>query len=279
MKRIDQLSLGWRTDLIFPRFDAHVIERSDHWLIRTPHNPTYWWGNFLLYPRAPREGDAHAWLAAFDEEIASVQPQSRHIAIGVDAAAPFELPPDFAAAGLCACETTVLSLRAGRLRTTAKVLPAGLVARPLRLAAESPLAIEQQVASDDDGHEPVGYRVFRERQMQRYAAMELARLGHWFGVLARTPQGQAMTAGCGLFRDGTLGRFQYVSTHPAWRRRGLCTALVHAVCRHGFEAMGLDTLVIAADPDDVAIGIYESLGFERTASAWQLERRPADDHR
>jgi hypothetical protein len=40
LKRIDQLSLGWRTDLIFPRFDAQVVERADHWLIPTPHNPT-----------------------------------------------------------------------------------------------------------------------------------------------------------------------------------------------------------------------------------------------
>jgi predicted GNAT family acetyltransferase len=65
-----------------------------------------------------------------------------------------------------------------------------------------------------------------------------------------------------------------VSTHPAWRRRGLCTALVHAVCRHGFEGMGLDTLVMVADPDDVAIGVYESLGYRRGTSTWQFERPP-----
>jgi RimJ/RimL family protein N-acetyltransferase len=279
LKRIEQLSPGWRTDLIFPRFDAQIIERPDHWLIRTPHNPTYWWGNFLLYDRAPRQGEALAWLAAFDMEIARPQPQSRHIAIGIDDASPFELPSDFGAAGLDVSETTVLCLRAGRLRAASKALPAGLAARPLRLAEESGVAVTQQVASDDDGHEPTGYRIFRERQMRRYAAMEAAGLGHWFGVLASTPQGPEMVAGCGLFRDGTLGRFQYVSTHPAWRRRGLCTALVHAVCRQGFEAMGLDTLVIAADPHDVAIAIYESLGFERVASSWHLERRPPDDHR
>jgi len=42
---------------------------------------------------------------------------------------------------------------------------------------------------------------------------------------------------------------------------GLGSALVHAVCRHGFDAMRLESLVIIADPQDVAIGVYESLGF------------------
>ena len=63
-------------------------------------------------------------------------------------------------------------------------------------------------------------------------------------------------------------------THPLWRRRGLCSALIHAVCSHGFDRMGLDTLVIVADPDDVAIGLYEALGFERGASTWHLEKAP-----
>ena len=74
--------------------------------------------------------------------------------------------------------------------------------------------------------------------------------------------------------DLIFARFQCVSTHPDSRRRGLCTALVHAACRHGFGAMGLRTLVMVADPDDVAIGVYESLGFRRGAGAWQFERPP-----
>jgi RimJ/RimL family protein N-acetyltransferase len=137
------------------------------------------------------------------------------------------------------------------------------------------------VASDMHGYEPAGYRVFRERQMARYGRMAAAGLGGWFGVFADTSDGEVLVADCGLFRDGfgegSLGRFQFVSTHPAWRRRGLCSALIHAVCRHGFEAMGLASLVIVADPDDVAIGLYELLGFERDHRLWYLERRPAAD--
>lgn len=267
------LSLGWRTDLIFARFDGEVIERDTYRVIRTPANPGFWWGNFLLFDTPPHEGDAAHWLAAFDDEIARRQPESRHLAFGIDSAAPFALPADFAAAGLSLFSGAVLTLRRDQLRLPRAPLDtAQFRFDRLALPAQATQAVELHVASDDGEHRPIAdYREFRVRQMTRYGAMERAGLGHWFGIFTR---GGDLVADCGLFRDGTLGRFQHVSTHPAWRRRGLCSSLIHAVCRHGFEAMQLDTLVIVADPHDVAIGLYESIGFERGVSTWQLERAP-----
>ncbi|MEP7297920.1 MAG: GNAT family protein [Burkholderiales bacterium] len=269
----ERLTLGWRTDLIFARFDGEVIARDGYLVVRTPANPGFWWGNFLLFDDPPRHGDAARWLASFKAEIADAQPESRHLAFGVNAAQPFALPADFAAVGLSLFASTVLTLHRDALRMPRPAPdPAQYRIEKLALPAQAPQAVELHVASDEGAHEPVAdYRLFRERQMLRYGAMERAGLGHWFGVFTREGE---LVADCGLFRDGTLGRFQHVSTHPSWRRRGLCTALVHAVCQHGFETMGLQTLVIVADPDDVAIGLYESVGFERGASSWQLERSP-----
>lgn len=284
MKQLAGLSLGWRTELIFARFDAQISARADHWLIRTPHNPTYWWGNFLLFDRAPREGDAAAWVAAFDEEIVQAQPESRHLAFGIDVAAPFVLPPDFAALGVECRRSTLLTMSPGQLRAPRRMLGTGFEARALRLPEEAALAVEQQVAADQGMHEALGFRVYRERQMQRYGAMQRDGWGEWFGMFADMPHGAPiLVADCGLFRNladgGRLGRFQHVSTHPVWRRRGLCTALIHAVCRHAFDTLGLETLVILADPDDVAIGLYESLGFRRGADTWHIERPAPEDRR
>lgn len=249
MKRVDELSLGWRTELIFPAFDGLVEQRGDHLLVRTPHNPTFWWGNYLLFDRAPVEGEAARWLAMFDEEIARVQPESRHVTFGIDAPHAVTRPRDFADAGLSLCSLTVLVMRREQLRSSSRPLPSGFRIRPLRLPEEAAIAAEQQVAADEGDKEPVSYRMFRERQMLRYGAMHAA----------------------------GLGRFQFVSTHPQFRRRGLCTALIHAVCRHGFDTLGLQDLVILADPADVAIRLYESLGFVREGGIWQLERRPVED--
>jgi RimJ/RimL family protein N-acetyltransferase len=281
MKPIEALSLGWRTELIFHRFDAQVVPRGDYLLVRTPHNPTYYWGNFLLFDRAPRAGDAAAWLAAFDAEIAQPQPASRHIAFGIDGEVPDALPADFEALGVRLFPATVLTMTRARLRAPRRPLAPGFAMRALRLPQEAPLAVEMQLASDSHGYEPKGYRIFRQRQMVRYGRMAEAGLGNWFGIFASTPGGDVLVADCGLFRDGpgpgALGRFQFVSTHPAWRRQGLCSALIHAVCGHGFEAMGLASLVIVADPHDVAIGLYEALGFARDHALWYIERPSRDE--
>lgn len=272
------LSLGWQTDLVFARFDGQVADRGSHLLVRTPGNPTFWWGNFLLFRQAPGPGDLARWMALFEREIEAVQPASRHRAFGIDVRERLVLPPEFEAAGFALNEATVLTLTPSQLRAPARPLPGGVEFRVLDLPRDSAVVVDKQVAVDEGRYEAIGYRVFAERQMERYAAMQRAGLGHWFGLVAQVDGRTVLAASCGLFRDpgrdDGLGRFQYVSTHPAWRRRGLCTALVHATCRHGFEAMGLRTLVMVADPDDVAIGVYESLGYQRGTSTWQFERAP-----
>lgn len=267
MGLIDKLSLGWRTDLIFPRFDAEVIERDDYVVVRTPQNPTFYWGNFVLFDRAPREGDFARWHAIFARELASVRPA--HLAFGVDVAEAFACPPDFERARLSLSPSTVLTMTKPQLQA-APELPVGITIRRLALPDEAAALLELDVARNAGEHEEAGFRVYRARQLARYAAMSAAGLGSWYGVFADS----TLVAGCGLFRDQRLGRFQHVETHPAWRRRGLCRALMHAVCRDGFDAMSLDTLVIVADPRDVAIGLYESIGFARGTDTWQFERRP-----
>ena len=111
--------------------------------------------------------------------------------------------------------------------------------------------------------------------MQRMAAMQSAGSGLWFGALT----GGVLAADCGLVHDGVMGRFQYVETQAEWRRRGLCRALVWHVCHHAFGALGLQHLVMCADPHDVAISIYRSVGFLQVDSHWCLQRRPPHDRR
>lgn len=272
-----RLSLGWRTDLIFARFDAEVLDRGDYLVVCTPHNPDYWWGNFLLFGTAPRAGDALRWRAAFDAEITQHLPACGHLAFGVDAPGPVTLPDDFHALGLTLSASTVLTQTAAQRKAPRRTLPAGCAVRVLRLPDEADLAVQLQVECDEGAHEAQAFRRFRVRQMARYTAMQQAGLGQWFGVFASGPAGETLVADCGLFRDpgAPLARFQYVETHPAWRRRGLCSALVHAACGFGYAQLGADTLVIVADPADVAMRVYESLGFEPGRSTWQLERGPA----
>jgi predicted GNAT family acetyltransferase len=127
------------------------------------------------------------------------------------------------------------------------------------------------VEARDLSHDEAGYRTFRRAAMQRVAAMQVAGFGTWFGAFV----GEQLVADCGLVHDTHLGRFQHVCTQSTWRRRGLCRTLVAHVCRHAFDALGLQQLVMCADPHDVAIGIYRSLGFVQVETIWCLQGRPS----
>lgn len=267
-------SPGWRTHLMFVAFDGEVHDGGDHLVALTPANPGYYWGNCLIFDRAATEGDFPRWMQLFDDRIKARNPTTGHVAFGMDALdRPFVVPPAFTAAGFEAYDQATLALGAGDLVSPPRSPGPGFELRPLRLPDEAALVVELNMACNDDGYESAGYRRFREAQMRRYGAMDTAGLGHWWAVLH---QGRVV-ASLGLFgRDG-FGRFQHVETHPDFRRRGLCRALVHAACVHGLHTCNWHTLVMGADPHDVAITLYRSLGFVQVDTLWLLERRAPED--
>jgi GNAT superfamily N-acetyltransferase len=162
----------------------------------------------------------------------------------------------------------VMQLDAGALRAPARAARGEVSFRAADLPRESADFVELQCA-DTMGHPVPAYRTFREHKMAAVVRMQAAGKAQWFGVWCDG----VLAADCGLVREGDLGRFQHVSTHPAWRRRGLCSTLVHAVSHWGFVHWRLRTIAMVADPDDVAIGIYRSLGYATALQTIGLERR------
>ena len=268
------LSPGWQTHLMFAEFDGEVTEHTDHIVVRSPRSPGYYWGNFLLYNRLPSAADFGPWMQRFDETIVQPAPGTGHVAFGMQAQADaFTLPQPFVDAGFTGFRVATLTLQRGGLLPLPQVPAATFELRPLRLPAEVSGVVDLNMACNDEGYEPEGYRQFRSHQMQRYSDMAAAGMGHWWGAMH---EGRVVAA-LGLFGQRHVGRFQHVETDPDFRRLGLCRALVHAACSHGFERMGWHTLVMGADPDDVAIGIYRSVGFQQHDTLWMLERRAAED--
>jgi ribosomal protein S18 acetylase RimI-like enzyme len=270
------LTPGWRTDFILHREGAIVTEHDDCIVVRTPAHPTHYWGNFLLLPATPADADLGHWLARFEAEVGAVQPASEHVAIGINANPNGERLPAWEEVGFEVITTAVLALRAGGLVAPARDPRGDVRIRTLELPAEIESAVALQCA-DPHGFELAGYADFRRGQMQRYSAMASQQRAAWFGLWYEGVH----AAGCGLMRDaveaGAQGRFQHVATHPDWRRRGLCRALVHAASAWGFECWGLERIVMCADPDDIAIGIYEALGFARIDTEWCLQRNAPRD--
>lgn len=275
--RLAELSLGWQTEFILHRLDARISEQADCIAVCTDANPSFYWGNCLILPQAPADADLAHWLARFDELVAAGRPAVRHVAIGVDAPRGHHALPSWQAAGFDAVDTAVLALHPGGLLPSPRpVRAARWQLRVIDWASEVEAFLDLQ-CQDCAPYEPAGYRHFRRQQMARNARLAQAGQGEWFGLWCDG----TLAADCGLMRDaarpGALGRFQHVSTHPEYRRRGLCTALVHGVTTWGFAHWQLAQAVLCADPHDVAIDIYRSLGYQPVGATWNLQRNAPQD--
>lgn len=258
-------SLGYRTDLIFIAFDGEIIDRGDYLVAHSAANPTFYWGNFLLFARPPRPGDFERWPALFAQEIGT-PPQMLHQTFGWDSPTGEmgEIQP-FLEAGFRLNHFVVLTAR----QVQPPPRPASdITIRPLTSEVDWAEALENQIRCREPGHDEAEFRVFKARQMSRYQMMSRAGLGAWFGAFL----GNRLVADLGIFRDRDIGRFQSVVTHPDFRRRGICGTLVYQAAQHAFTHWGLQTLVMVADFDSAPARIYQSVGFRPVEQQAGLER-------
>lgn len=256
-------SRAWRTDLALLTYSGSLVEdRGDHLVVRTPANPAYYWGNFLLLPADAVPGDLGAWVARFEAEF----PGSRHCALGVD--------------GRSGTVQDLAPLRDAGFRVEASsVMTADSVVPPARPTTEADV---RALTGDDDWAQQVTLSLVGEEAevtsdfvTARVAAeRSLVDAGHgqWFGAFL---DGQLVSS-LGIFvASPGLARYQQVKTHPEFRGRGLCGTLVHHAGRFGFDELGVETLVMVADPDYSAIRIYRAAGFRDDEIQLQATRTPA----
>ena len=270
-------SLGFRTDLALLTLTGSVVEdRGTHLVVRTPDNPTYFWGNFILLAEPPFAGGEREVVAAFQAEF----PDASHVSIGIDQvedrAVEDEVAQRFAEAGLDVDRAVVLTASSVHqpLRSLLDV-----DVRPLESDADwqqrAELSCEIDPGVDREKH--LGFAL-RKNSQER--ALVAAGHGQRFGAFSRDVahdgegKGRLLST-AGIFRtDGGVARFQSVETHPDARRQGLAATVVHAGARHALDHLGAQTLVIVADEAEDAIRIYRRLGFADTERQLMLERRP-----
>jgi ribosomal protein S18 acetylase RimI-like enzyme len=259
---VDVVSLGHRTDLALLVAGGSLVEdHGDHLVVRSPHNPTHWWGNALLLAEPPAPQDAVRWLDRF----VVLLPAARHVAIGVDGTSG-------TVSDLAAWTSLGLVVEAQAVMTATSVRPprrtADAVCRTLVSDADWAQSVELRVRCHDGEEEPAAFRAYVQAQARTRREMVEAGLGRWCGAFS----GDRLVCQMGLFAAGPgLARFQSVETDPEHRRRGLAGTLVHHISRCGFEELGARTLVMVADPSYHAIELYRSLGFARTETQLQAE--------
>lgn len=243
---------------------SQVEERAGYLVIRSPRNPTYWWGNFLLLRTSPGPGEAKAWLEQFAVEF----PGAPHIAIGIDVTEASSVDINaMTATGLHFSRNSVLTAM-----TVHEPPQPNHEATLRRLAGDDDWAQAAELRAVLSAGEPGGEPAFLHARLAAERAVTEAGHGSWYGAFANGK----LLAQLGLISDRSgIARFQNVETHPAARRKGLAGTLVWHAGRDGLNA-GARTLVMVADPKDAAIRVYRSVGFADAETQVGFERPPQD---
>jgi ribosomal protein S18 acetylase RimI-like enzyme len=261
-------SLGLRTDLALLQLSGTQVEdNGDHVVVRSPHNPLHWWGNFLLLKAVPPAEETDRWLDRFTEAF----PEARHRTFAFDGTTG-------TVDDLAAWTERGLSCEAQTVMTATSVHAPPrpndqATYRRLRSDDDWAASVALRTACDDGTEDPADRLEYDTIKVASNREMAEAGHGGWFGAFV---DGE-LVAQMGLYRASEgLARFQSVETHPDFRGRGLAGTLVHHVSEVGFTELEARTLVMVADPTYLAIRVYRSVGFADTESQLQAERSPRD---
>jgi ribosomal protein S18 acetylase RimI-like enzyme len=262
-----------RSELIFLPDEGRVTPFEGGFVLLTPSNPTFWWGNTLHCDRPPRDADFEPWNRAFERHVHAVQPESSHRTFGWEGDERGAIGR-FVAAGFAYGETIGLQVDRGDPVVAPKRDPHAEVVVVTGSDWDSLRAL--QVETRDPPHSAADYDLFVARRIGGWQALEARGQGHWFCI---RDANAVVIAALGVFAEATrgadgrrIGRLQHVTTHPSQRRRGLAGMLVEYASRFAFEHLDVDTLHIAADANDIARHLYEGCGYRVRTVQHGLQR-------
>jgi GNAT superfamily N-acetyltransferase len=243
-----QIPLGWWTDLeVARRSGAIVLAGGQTFVVKTPDNPGYYWGNYVLVP-----GD---WPSARAQDFFAEQfPESAHFAVGLLG----EVDPSAWAPWPVESNEVLTS-------STQPQAPAvsGYDLRALS-GDDWRQAWRHEVAGQSEDYADFAWRRIEARRVM---------VERGDAVFLGAFQGGVLAADLGIVQCGSVARYQSVFTHPDHRERGLASWLLARAGQWAGQR-GAHQYVIVAEPGSPARRLYERLGFGLAEQAHQVERGP-----
>jgi ribosomal protein S18 acetylase RimI-like enzyme len=243
---------------------SSVIDRGPFTVVRTPHNRWFHWGNFLLWPGPPAPGELGEWITRFSEEF----PGAAHVTLGIDGTESPERPDPHGDASSVGLEVDLSVVMTAPRPPDDRPVDGAPTIRPLRSADDWRQELLLRASLDgEDAPLPPGHREFLERSTHEARRMVEGSQAEYFGTFSDGRLGSVV----GIASDGQgVARYQNVGTHPDFRRRGHASALLARAGSFAVEEFGAGLLVIVADRDGPASGLYRSLGFDPVEGQWGL---------
>jgi len=263
--------LSNRTDCIFHKYSGLVEEKEEYYRIETPSNPTFWFGNLLIWKSAPKKGEFEKWIRVHREEFDETL---NHVTFSWDEEFRGDLT-DFEKADFRVNEDVALTLQDEILFVgdNQKVKVRKVLAESeWEECLQSQLRVDQETREIEDANGE-----FRKRQIDCYKRLTADGRGNWWGGYI---DGKLATT-MGLFFDeeGEVGRFQNILTVPEFRRQRAAATLLAEVSRRAFMEQRAKQLVIhtGADEDNAALGLYALVGYQRHQTSFGMTTTKTHD--
>jgi ribosomal protein S18 acetylase RimI-like enzyme len=268
----------WATSIdVLP--PEHTVRREDGYLVvRSPTNPTHYWGNLLVFDEPPVPGDGLRWEALFAAAFAG-EPRVIHRTFAWDRTddAPGAVDSEFRPRGYDVEPSVGMIASPDEIhphpRASADVAVRALDPRPGSPDErywEQVLELQAAARDPDSSETEEGHRVFSRARQAELRTMFQAGAGAWYVAL----DGDVVAGSMGIVVTGGRARYQAVDTAVTHRRRGICSRLLVDAARHAVATYGAARLVIVADPGYHAATIYESVGFRPVERVWGVCRPP-----
>lgn len=254
---------GWETDLAVLRHTGSLFDdRGDHVVVRSPHNPTFHWGNLVFVTDTNSVDDAERWVSVFRDAF----PEAGWVTLGL-----IRLPDDetsWTKQGLAVELDEVLTTTTLPRQTP---LAEGYAVRQLESDEDWTAYVRRALMENDRTEEnpAESYAVYMEAQAAARRAMSERGVAAFFGAF----DGDALAADLGIVRCGTTARYQSVGTDEGHRRRGLASHLLGVAARWSVER-GCSRWVIITESTNPAGRVYRSVGFEPDLGNAQAYRKP-----
>ena len=245
-------SLGYQMDLAYPGFNGQIIDRGNYLVIHTPSNPSYYWGNYLLFDRPPGPSDLARWREIFAKEIGN-QPNINHEAFGWDT-------PSGDLGHIEPFQKAGYNLFQHNIMTTSKIIQpphfnTNVETRSVTTDAEWEMATYCN-ASDSESPATPNARI-REK-MRTWQVVSQNKTGNWYGAFLQNE----FAGGLGIYKVKKIGVIDSVVTHPNFRKQGVGRSLMYQACHHALTHLGVDKLLLATSKDSDAERMYQQLGFK-----------------
>lgn len=256
------ITAGWETDLAILKHTGSTVEEfGDYLVARSPSNPDYHWGNFILVSNPDLIDDADRWVKTFQDNF----PDAQWVAIGL---ADFPSATSaWSAHGLELEKYEVLKAKV--CPATPEISPSYTVRQLAGNDWDLLLARELAENLKSGEHDAESFERFITKSIDGYKDLSQRGLAAWFGAFCESE----LVADLGIVICGNIARYQSVQTDSGHRKQGLASHLLGKAAAWAGDR-GCSSWVIVTESTNEAGRVYRKAGFEPDLETVTAYRSP-----